>query len=47
MATALALAPRSVHSMFARGDLNPLLHFYLPEMAQRVAARVGIGRRGE
>jgi len=47
MATALTLAPRSAHSMFARGDLNPLLRFYLPEMAQRVAARVGIGRRGE
>jgi predicted ATP-grasp superfamily ATP-dependent carboligase len=46
MATALALAPRSAHSMLARDDLNPLLRFYLPEMAQRAAARVGIGRRG-
>jgi predicted ATP-grasp superfamily ATP-dependent carboligase len=47
MATALALAPRSAHSMLARGDLNPLLRFYLPELAQRAAARAGIGRRGE
>jgi predicted ATP-grasp superfamily ATP-dependent carboligase len=46
MAEALALAPRSAHSMLARGDLNPVLRFYLPEMAHRVAARVGIGRHG-
>jgi predicted ATP-grasp superfamily ATP-dependent carboligase len=45
MAEALALAPRSAHSMLARGDLNPLLRFYLPEMAQRAAARAAIGRR--
>jgi predicted ATP-grasp superfamily ATP-dependent carboligase len=47
MAGALALAPRSAHSMLARGDLSPLLRFYLPEMARRAAAGVGIGRRGE
>jgi predicted ATP-grasp superfamily ATP-dependent carboligase len=43
MATALALAPRSAHSMFALGDLGPTLRFYVPEMARRVASRVGIG----
>jgi predicted ATP-grasp superfamily ATP-dependent carboligase len=47
MAAALALAPRSAHSMLARGDLNPLLRFYLPEMAQRAAARAGIGRHSD
>jgi predicted ATP-grasp superfamily ATP-dependent carboligase len=47
MAEALALAPRSAHSMLARDDLNPLLRFYLPEMAQRAAARAGIGRRSD
>jgi predicted ATP-grasp superfamily ATP-dependent carboligase len=45
MASALALAPRSAHSMVARGDLNPLLRFYLPELAHRAAGRVGVGRR--
>ncbi len=45
MAAALALAPRSAHSMVARGDLNPLLRFYLPELARRAASRAGIGRR--
>ncbi len=44
VATALALAPRSAHSMVARGDLNPLLRFYLPELARRAASRVGISR---
>jgi predicted ATP-grasp superfamily ATP-dependent carboligase len=47
LASALALAPRSAHSMVARGDLNPLLRFYLPEMAQRAATRAGIGRRSD
>lgn len=42
MATALALAPRSAHSMVARGDLSPLLRFYLPELKRRALAR---GRR--
>jgi len=46
MATALGLAPRSAHSMVARGDYGPLLRVYLPEMARRAASRVGIGRRG-
>jgi predicted ATP-grasp superfamily ATP-dependent carboligase len=45
MATALALAPRSAHSMLRRGDLNPLLRFYLPEMTRRAASRAGIGQR--
>jgi predicted ATP-grasp superfamily ATP-dependent carboligase len=44
LATALALAPGSAHSMLARDDLRPLLRFYLPEMTRRAAARVGIGR---
>jgi len=44
MAQALALAPLSAHSMVARGDLNPLLRVYLPELARRAAARAGIGR---
>jgi predicted ATP-grasp superfamily ATP-dependent carboligase len=44
MATALALAPGSAHSMLARDDLRPLLHFYLPEMTRRAAARVGLRR---
>ena len=43
MATALALAPGSAHSMFARGDLGPVLRFYVPEMGRRAAARVGLG----
>jgi predicted ATP-grasp superfamily ATP-dependent carboligase len=47
VAQALALAPRSAHSMVARGDLSPLLRVYLPELARRVASRAGIGRRGE
>jgi predicted ATP-grasp superfamily ATP-dependent carboligase len=47
MARALALAPGSAHSMLARGDLNPLLRFYLPEMARRAGARMGIGRSRE
>jgi predicted ATP-grasp superfamily ATP-dependent carboligase len=46
MAKALALAPRSAHSMVARGDYGPLMRVYLPEMARRAASRVGIGRRG-
>jgi predicted ATP-grasp superfamily ATP-dependent carboligase len=45
MAKALALAPRSAHSMLARGDLNPLLRFYLPELTRRVVARAGVGQR--
>ena len=45
MVTALALAPGSAHSMLARGDLNPLLRFYLPELTRRVASRAGMGRR--
>lgn len=45
MAEALALAPRSAHSMLARGDLSALLRFYLPEMARRGAVRAGIRRR--
>jgi predicted ATP-grasp superfamily ATP-dependent carboligase len=47
VAEALALAPRSAHSMVARGDLKPLLRVYVPELARRAAARVGIGRRSE
>ncbi len=47
LAQALALAPGSAHSMYTRGDLNPLLRFYLPEMARRAAAKVGIGRGAE
>lgn len=47
MATALALAPVSAHSMVARGDLGPLVRVYLPELARRGASRAGIGRRGE
>ncbi|HSZ14920.1 MAG TPA: ATP-grasp domain-containing protein [Solirubrobacteraceae bacterium] len=47
LAQALALAPGSAHSMYARGDLGPLLRFYLPEMARRAAARVGVGRGAE
>jgi predicted ATP-grasp superfamily ATP-dependent carboligase len=39
MAAALALAPRSAHSMIARGDLSPLLRFYLPELTRRAAQR--------
>jgi predicted ATP-grasp superfamily ATP-dependent carboligase len=46
MAAALALAPRSAHSMVARGDPSPLLRFYLPELARRAAVRMGIPRRG-
>ena len=46
MARALALAPRSAHSMVARGDYGPLVRVYLPELARRAASRVGIGRRG-
>lgn len=46
LAAALALAPRSAHSMLARGDLGPLLRFYLPEMTGRAAARAGIRPRG-
>jgi len=42
MAMALSLAPRSAHSMVARGDLSPLLRFYLPELGRRALAR---GRR--
>ncbi len=42
MATALSLAPRSAHSMVARGDLSPLLRFYVPELKRRALAR---GRR--
>jgi predicted ATP-grasp superfamily ATP-dependent carboligase len=45
MAGALALAPRSAHSMLARDDLRPMLRFYLPELSRRAAARAGI-RRG-
>jgi predicted ATP-grasp superfamily ATP-dependent carboligase len=45
MATALALAPRSSHSMLARGDWSPLLRFYLPEMTRRAAARARNRRR--
>jgi predicted ATP-grasp superfamily ATP-dependent carboligase len=44
MAGALALAPRSAHSMFALRDLSPTLRFYLPEMIHRAAARVGVGQ---
>ena len=40
MATALALAPRSAHSMVAPGDLSPLLRFYLPEIGKRSAGAV-------
>ncbi len=46
MAHALALAPRSAHSMVARGDYGPVLRVYLPELARRAASRVGIGRSG-
>jgi predicted ATP-grasp superfamily ATP-dependent carboligase len=46
MARALALAPGSAHSMFARGDLSPVLRFYLPEMGRRAASRVGFGHSG-
>jgi predicted ATP-grasp superfamily ATP-dependent carboligase len=42
---AIALAPRSAHSMLARGDLSPLLRFYIPELARRSAARAGIRPR--
>jgi predicted ATP-grasp superfamily ATP-dependent carboligase len=45
MAQALALAPRSAHSMFAREDRSALLHFYLPELTRRLAARAGIRPR--
>jgi predicted ATP-grasp superfamily ATP-dependent carboligase len=45
VAAALALAPRSAHSMLARDDLSPLLRFYLPELTRRAAARAGIPRR--
>ncbi len=44
MAEALTLAPRSAHSMVARGDLGPLVKVYLPELARRAGARAGIGR---
>jgi predicted ATP-grasp superfamily ATP-dependent carboligase len=44
LATALALAPGSAHSMLARGDPGPLLRFYLPEGARRAAARAGISK---
>jgi predicted ATP-grasp superfamily ATP-dependent carboligase len=47
MAQALALAPRSAHSMVAREDLSPLVRVYLPEMARRAAAQVGIGRHDD
>ena len=43
IAAALALAPRSAHSMFALNDPGPTLRFYAPELARRVASRVGIG----
>jgi hypothetical protein len=33
--------------MLARDDLRPLLHFYLPEMTKRAAARVGIARHSQ
>jgi predicted ATP-grasp superfamily ATP-dependent carboligase len=46
MAEALTLAPRSAHSMLARGDLSPLLRFYLPELRRRALSRVGDRRRG-
>jgi predicted ATP-grasp superfamily ATP-dependent carboligase len=42
LAEALALAPRSAHSLLARGDPGPVLHYYLPELARRAAARAGI-----
>lgn len=45
VAEALALAPLSAHSMVARGDLTPLITVYLPELARRAAARVGVGER--
>jgi len=47
VAQALALAPRSAHSMVARGDLKPLLRVYLPELVRRAASRAGIRRRSE
>jgi predicted ATP-grasp superfamily ATP-dependent carboligase len=47
VAEALTLAPRSAHSMVARGDLKPLLRVYLPELVRRAASRAGIGRRGD
>jgi hypothetical protein len=31
--------------MLARGDLSPLLRFYIPELARRSAARAGIRPR--
>jgi predicted ATP-grasp superfamily ATP-dependent carboligase len=40
MARALALAPRSAHSMVARDDLSPLLRVYLPEAVRRARARL-------
>jgi hypothetical protein len=46
VARALALAPGSAHSMFALGDLSPVLRFYLPEMGRRAASRVGFGHSG-
>ena len=44
MAEALALAPRSAHSMVARGDLKPLLRVYLPELVRRAAVSAGLRR---
>jgi predicted ATP-grasp superfamily ATP-dependent carboligase len=46
MARALALAPRSTHSIFAREDLRPLLRFYLPQVTSRVVAQAGVRLRG-
>jgi predicted ATP-grasp superfamily ATP-dependent carboligase len=40
MTSALALAPGSAHSIVARGDLGPLLRFYLPEAARRARKRL-------
>ncbi len=45
VAEALALAPLSAHSMFARGDLAPIARVYLPELVRRVASRARGGER--
>jgi hypothetical protein len=45
-AGALALAPRSAHSILARGDWGPLMRFYLPEMGKRIVEGARIRRGG-
>ncbi len=47
MATALALAPLSAHSMVSRSDLRPITRFYLPELVRRVGGRSGMRRMPE